>query len=369
MKNLSPREKWFAYFRGEDVGPMVAPLVDNWSLDIPYYWPYDEPEPFPEGHRHHGFAEQMAMAKICGYDGLFYCWADFPQIKPIETSSTERVEGNTRIIENRTETPFGPLTSITEIAATQRTVKPEVETEEDFVKVRWLIEQSGEIDIAAAVAQGKENLSVVGDKGLTGMWWGAPGVRGIDRADLFVYIAEFPELYKELLDLQFQVDLKRLDILRDMGYDFLFYCVDGTEWISPNYFEEFIAPYTETTISKWKDMGGSIVWHSCGLVTEFVYRGYYNRYLPEILETMSEPPVGNLPSLKWGRERVDPRIATKGNIDLQLLHDGPIEEIRAEVRRVKEETAGYRHIMGASDDILSGTPLENMLAFVDEARK
>jgi uroporphyrinogen-III decarboxylase len=59
----------------------------------------------------------------------------------------------------------------------------------------------------------------------------------------------------------------------------------------------------------------------------------------------------------------------KGNIDLQLIVDGPEEAIRAEVRRVKGETAGWRHIIGASDDVLHGTPLANLQAFVDEARR
>lgn len=44
---MTPREKWYAYFQGDDVGPMVAPLVDNWALAEAYYWPYDEMESFP----------------------------------------------------------------------------------------------------------------------------------------------------------------------------------------------------------------------------------------------------------------------------------------------------------------------------------
>ena len=54
---------------------------------------------------------------------------------------------------------------------------------------------------------------------------------------------------------------------------------------------------------------------------------------------------------------------------LDVLLQGTEEGVRSEVRRVKEETQGYRHIVGLSDDILHNTPLANCLALVDEARQ
>jgi len=97
--------------------------------------------------------------------------------------------------------------------------------------------------------------------------------------------------------------------------------------------------------------------------------GFYNELKPDVFETMSEPPVGDLPSLRWARERLDPAIATKGNIPLNVLLEGTPDDVRREVRRVREQTAGWRHVVGLSDDVLKGTPLENARAFADEARK
>jgi len=366
---MTPRAKWQAFLHGEDVGPMVAPLVDDWSLDMPYYWPYEEPDPYPPGHPQHGFSQQMAMAAICGYDPLYYVGPPFVQIDPVEPIVTEYEEGGKTHIETRTATPYGELRSVVKMDKIPYTVKPEIETEDDYRKSLWLIEKSGQIDAEESIRRGKELLAPMGEKGVVGTWWGAPGVRGVTREDLFCHLVDFPELFRESIEAQFAVDFNKLEILRAMGFDYLFYCVDGTEWISPDYFAEFVAPYTERTFARWRELGGFIVWHSCGHITRFVELGYYNRFLPEIFETMSQPPFGVLPSLRWGRERLDPRIATKGNIDLQLIHDGPVEAIRDEVRRVKAETAGWRHIIGASDDILTGTPLAHMRAFVEEARK
>lgn len=366
---MTPRAKWQAFLRGEDVGPLVAPLVDDWCLAEPYYWPYAEPEPYPAGHPQHGFAQQMAMAEICGYDPLYYVGTPFVERDPVTPQITERIEGGKTIVETRYTTPYGDLFSLVEMDKIPYTIKPELECEEDYRRSLWLIEQGGKLDAAESIRRGQEMLAPLGEKGMVGTWWGAPGVRGITREDLFCQLAEFPEMFRASVEAQFIVDFRKLDILRAMGFDFLFYCVDGTDWISPSFFEEFIAPYTETIFARWRELGGFIVWHSCGHIKEFVERGYYNRFLPEIFETMSQPPFGSLPSLRWGRERLDPRITTKGNVDLQLIHDGPVETIRAEVQRVKAEAAGYRHIVGASDDILYGTPLAHMQAFVDEARK
>jgi hypothetical protein len=311
----------------------------------------------------------MAMSALCGYDPLFYAMPPFVPRTPLEVEHRTRVKNGRMMHEDRTITPFGDLLSSYEQAESSHILKPEVENAEDYRKEMWVLEQESELDDEESVHCGKALLSPVGEKGMVGTWWGPPSVRGVSREDLFYHLADFPDLFRSALEAQFRNQLQRLELLRAMGFDFLFYCVDGTEWISPAYFEEFVAPYTETMLARWRELGGFVVWHSCGHVARFIERGYYNRFLPEIFETMSEPPYGNLPSLRWGRERLDPRIATKGNIDLQLLHDGPEAAIRAEVRRVKAETAGFRHIVGASDDILHGTPREYMLAFVDEARR
>ena len=366
---MSPREKWQAFLRGEDVGPLVAPLVDDWCLEEPYRWPYDEPEPYPCGHESHAFGQQLAMAALCDYDPLFLAFPPFVQRHPLVTEEREREENGRVLHELRTATPYGDLCSSYEQAESVHVLKPEVETPEDYQRELWVLEQEGDLDEAASIARGQALLVPLGDKGAVGTWWGAPAVRGLPREDWYYHLADYPELFRAAIEAMFRNQMKQIELLRAMGFDYLFYCVDGTEWISPDYFEEFIAPYTATMLARWRELGGFVVWHSCGHVARLLERGVYNRFLPEIFETMSEPPYGDLPSLRWGRERLDPRITTKGNIDLQLLHDGPEEAIRAAVRRVKAETVGFRHIIGASDDILHGTPLAHMQAFVDEARQ
>jgi hypothetical protein len=243
--DLPGREKWFRFLAGEDVGPMVSPLCCEWHFREPYRWPFDHPEPFPEGHAHRMVTEQLASAGVCGWDPTFLFYAH---------QATCRI------------------------------------------------------------------------------WF------------------------------------KRLESMRKAGVDYLFYCVSGTEWISPDFFRKYILENTRKAFARWHELGGFILWHSCGKVKKFVEDGFFNELKPDVLETLSEPPVGDLPDIGWARQHLDPAIATKGNVPLDVFLNGTPEAVREQVRRVKDATRGYRHVVGLSDDLLRGTPIANALALVEEGR-
>lgn len=366
------RKKWEAFLRGEDVGVLVAPLIDKWCLDEPYRWPYEEPEPYQDKPEYNAFREQLAMAGICGYDPLFYVVPPFVYSHNMDTKILQSVENGRKITETRIQTPYGDMVSLSEVdlvTSSSHVTKPFVETEEDYPKFIWTAEQEKLLDKNASIAKGRELLAPAREKGMIGTWWMPPEIPGMPMETLFYHMADYPDLYKEAIEMKFEADLGKLETLREMGFDFLFYIVPGTESHSPSIFEEYVMPYTEIIFKKWRSLGGFIVWHTCGHAMEYINRGYYNIFLPDILETLSERPVGNLPSLKWAREKLDPRIATKGNIDLQLIRDGEEESLRSEVRRMLDETKGYRHIIGGSDNILQDTPAGNLRLLVDEARR
>ena len=368
--DLPAREKWELFLRGQDVGPLVSPLCDNWSLDVPYHWPYDEPEPFQEGHRARTLGEQIAMAKVCGWDPTFLASIPFtprdPDIEP--QVKTTQLGGGGRRTETVIRTPYGDLTSVSEHKATSRTVKAELASQEDYRRKAWVVRRAMDYGEDAAIAAGRELARAVGDKGVLGTWFGPPAM-AVNHDEMHYHLADFPDAAMELRAATRELQLTQLDTLRKSGFDYLFYCVSGTEWISPSFFAESILGDTLAIFARWRALGGFILWHSCGHLARLVERGFYNQCLPEVFETLSEPPVGNLPSLAWARQQLDPRIATKGNIPLGVLLNGTEEQVREEVRRVREQTRGTRHIVGLSDDVLANTPLANARALVDEARR
>lgn len=367
--SLPAREKWRAFLVGQDVGPMVSPLCDNWSLDVPYRWPYDEPEPFPAGDLNHALSEQMAMAKVCGWDPTFLGAVGFvPRNADLQAQTrVEKIEGGTRS-EYRTPTPYGDLTQIVEQKKTQHVVKQELATQEDYRRKTWVLRGELDYDEDAPIAQGLRLAQGIGDRGVLGTWFGPPyGL--LNHDEMFYHMADWPDACLEMMDAYRMLELKRLRTLRKAGFDYLFYIVEGTEWLSPDFLEQHVLPDAIEQIRLWRELGGFVLWHTCGKGKAMIESGFYNKCLPEIFETCSEPPVGNLPSLKWARERLDRRIATKGNVPLNVLLNGTPEQVRDQVRRIRRETAGYRHIVGLTDDILANTPLANALAFVEEARR
>ena len=86
-----------------------------------------------------------------------------------------------------------------------------------------------------------------------------------------------------------------------------------------------------------------------------------------MFETLAPPPMGELEDLGWARKQLDPGICTRGNMDLEFLKTSTPAEIASRSAQILKETSGYRHIVGTADEILAGTPLENVKAMADSA--
>jgi hypothetical protein len=368
---MTGREKWERFFANEDVGPMVCPLCDKWGVgDIEYSWMDGAPEPFAPEENRRQFCGQIMMAKTFGWDPLFYAAIKFTpnDARMIPSVRTSR-KGHLSQTVTTIDTPYGELTRIDEHSGiTNRTVKEFLDSESDYEKMLWYTVQSRDFQRDAALREGRELRAAAGDFGMIGTW-ASPSAMLTEVQDLFYHMEDYPAACDALRAERAKSLRIQLEVYREAGFDFLFYCISGTETISPGFFNEWIKDEAFDTIRWWSSLGGFTLWHSCGHLKAFLEKGMYNEMMPEVLESLSEPPVGNIPSLAWARERLDPKIVTKGNIPLNILLEGTPEDVREEVRRVKNETRGYRHIIGLSDNILNGTPSQNLRAFADEGYK
>jgi len=367
----SRREKWFAFLKGEDVGPMVSPLCSDWNFDRPYGWPYENtPEPYPRDVFEWQLTEQIALAGLLDWEPRFMIGLPFEPADPaVRCRVQTEPDGSGTRTRSVIPTPYGDLSRILVKKASEHVEKEWLETEADFKKAIWILEKRKKIDSDKTVAAGLHLRRAVGGKGIVGVFSGPPVAAFLNNPRMFYQIEDFPELFSELHRLSFEETLSQLPVLRDAGVDFLFYVVDGTEWISPGFFERFILENSLRIFGRWREMGGFIIVHCCGKLKTFIEKGYYNRLLPDIMETFSLPPEGDLPGLGWAREKLDRRIATMGNLPLEMLRDGTIEQIRRGVASIREQTRGYRHIFGLSDAVIAGTRWENVEAFIGEARR
>jgi len=364
---MTGREKWGRFLAGDDSIPLVAPLCDKWSVgDIPYAWKGPGPEPFPPGANNHQLCGQLMMAQTFGWEPLFLAAIDFQP-------KDKRLAVKVSIHESKTmftiHTPEGDLQRIVEDnGATHRCLKEYLESESDYQKMLWHTLHTQDFDREDALAQGRKIRRAVGDAGMLGTWVDLC-VLMTDIQALFFHCMDFPEAFEALCMARRERQRKQLALYREAGFDYLFYVVPGTEWVSPSFFRAWMQEEIKANMAWWKSQGGFTVWHTCGHAKAFLEQGIYNEMMPDIFETLSEPPVGNIPSLEWARQRLDERIVTKGNLSLELLLNGSESDVRQAVRRVKQQTAGYRHIMALSDNILDGTPSRNLRAFVEESRR
>lgn len=369
---MTGKEKWQRFLGGEDVGQMVSPLCDKWGTNIPYKWTLPEPEPFREGDSNYILSQQIMMAEIFKWDPLFLAGIDFhPNNNACQVIQTREERGNgiTRIT-SRIQTPYGELTQIQDQnGETLGLVKDYLQDDDDFRKMIWYTEQLMDYDEEDALQQAKKILAAIGDRGMLGTWVGTSAKLMEDIALMFYHVVDYPDEFEALYQARRKLLKKQLATYRKAGFDYLFFVIPGTEWVSPDFFKTWMYDEIGEIITGWRESGGFTLWHTCGLEKVFMEKGYYQELKPDIFETLSEPPVGNLPSLAWGRKQLPPEIITKGNISLDITLNGTPEDVRKQVRYIKESTKGYRHIIGFSDNILDNTPYQNLMAFVDEARK
>ena len=108
--------------------------------------------------------------------------------------------------------------------------------------------------------------------------------------------------------------------------------------------------------------------HICSPIEPFLTRGYYNKMGIDLFETLSPPPVGNVSNLRYAREIIDTNICTRGNLGLDVLLEGSVEDVERETLAIMDAVAGYKHILAASDYLFYDISVENVKAMVNVAK-
>jgi uroporphyrinogen decarboxylase len=74
-------------------------------------------------------------------------------------------------------------------------------------------------------------------------------------------------------------------------------------------------------------------------------------------------------SLANVRKQLGPKTILQGNIDNRILHTGTPQQVRQAVVECLRQGQGGPHILNLGHGILEGTPLENVQALLDKARR
>jgi uroporphyrinogen decarboxylase len=136
--------------------------------------------------------------------------------------------------------------------------------------------------------------------------------------------------------------------------------------ISLKMFREFVAPYLKEMADRIHEVGGRVLYHSCGGIRLFI------QDLVSLGVDVLDPiqPVGSDMSPERLRADFGDRLCFHGGIDMQkLLPFGTPQQVQAEVRRYCEtlgRSGGY--ILGPAHLFQPDVPPENVIALYQAAR-
>jgi len=255
--------------------------------------------------------------------------------------------------------------------------------------VEPLIKEKNDIDILAKymtypncnVAEINQQAKEWGDRGIVRGWiccfdvFGQPGtwqdaccLAGIERMIMETY--DDPAWVHELLGILFERKKTYIKSLKGAKYDIheLGGGSASDTVISPNIFDEFVAPYDGELIKLAHEAGQRISYHTCGGMMSMI--PHILQMEPDAMETLTPPGMGGNTDIKKAKRLLKDKVCMIGGFDqFHFLKDCTPEETRAEVRRIfRDAGEGGGYILCPSDNYFDADP-ELLLAFADEARK
>lgn len=207
--------------------------------------------------------------------------------------------------------------------------------------------------------------------GFADIWQRPALVRGWE--EMFVDMGERPEwvhfLSRKFTDFYLEDYTRAAEITNGRIDLYLLISDLGSQsgpLISVNMFRQFVAPYLKEMIDRIHQLGGRVLYHSCGmirpLIPELVALGV------DVLDPIQ--PAGPAMQPENLKREFGDRISFHGGIDMQeLLPHGTPEQVETEVRRYCEvlgDSGGY--ILGPAHLFQPDVPPENILAVYRAAR-
>jgi len=142
----------------------------------------------------------------------------------------------------------------------------------------------------------------------------------------------------------------------------------STTVISPDIFDEFVAPYDSVLIASAHEAGQRISYHTCGGMMPILEN--IAAMNPDAMETFTPSGMGGDAILSEAKKRIGDKVCMIGGFDQFHFFTGCTEEeTREEVRRCFGEAGpGGGYILSPSDHFFEAD-LKLIEAFADEARK
>lgn len=219
-------------------------------------------------------------------------------------------------------------------------------------------------DIAPLIEKNKDKF-IIGAIGFS-LYERAWIIRGIEPI-LMDFVAN-PSFIEELFDRIVEFNLAITKRLCRFPIDAFHF---GDDWgqqhgliMGPAIWRRFFKKRLKKMYDAVHDAGLPVSIHSCGDITEII---------PDLIETgvnMITPLQAEALDFEFLKKEYGKELTFWGGVSTQkTLPYGTPDDVRAEIRkRVKVLGKGGGYILAPSHELQGDVPLENMLAFIDEAR-
>ena len=186
-------------------------------------------------------------------------------------------------------------------------------------------------------------------------------------ANLMMDFYDHPAFVRELFDAIVDYNIAQARKALEYDIDAVYF---GDDWgqqrglqMGPELWREFIRPALKRMYAVVGEAGKSVFIHSCGDVDELfddlidIGLNCFNPFQPEVMDTAAL------------LERYRGRLSFFGGLSTQkTLPYGTPADVRAETRRLIDLGRDGSYILSPSHSVEGDVPLDNMLAFMEEAR-
>jgi len=185
----------------------------------------------------------------------------------------------------------------------------------------------------------------------------------------FMYkVVDDRELVERLMDTFLENDLKLIDTIKDLPFDFFYIGDDvsytGGTMISPDLLDELWVPRMKTIIDAARATGRPVLFHCCGDLS------YVLPHLVRWGVDGVHPLQANANNIYEVYEQYGEQLTLVGNIDVMtVLSHGTVEEVRADTEEHIQRLSGNGgYVVCSSHSIIDSIPPENFMAMVDTAQ-
>ena len=204
--------------------------------------------------------------------------------------------------------------------------------------------------------------------GQPGCWQDASVLYGIE--DLIMASFEDPDWVHAFMQVMCERKKVFIQSLKGAKYDVIE--LGGGDAsstvISPEIFDQFVAPYDAPLIEMAHQAGQRVAYHTCGGMMAFLER--LADMKPDALETFTPESMGGDTLLAEAKQRIGDKVCMIGGFDqFHYLKDCSTAETRAAVRKCFDEAGGGGGYILCPSDHFSDADVELLRAFAYEARK